>query len=1179
MLSDQQEAHPHILGTGAVTFPTDDCLVSTRRGLRRTRRHIRSTRDRIERLKKYLLSINFLTREELDRPGHPAPFLLAAATYDGTLEPTALELWNIIRWYAHNRGYDGNSRWSRQEDEDEGDTAKIVEAKKWMSEKGTFTMAHTICRLLELDPSHPKKRISSHLPYKTLNTAYPRSIVTAEVAQILAQSNLPEDAQKLILTDNTLTDTQRETLNTADIKLPKRYEGGLLFGQLVPRFDNRIISRCPITWAEIYQREIDAGTEESKACQLAERDAKVPTKKSREFLDYRFARILANIKLDQKPLPAELRKNLFESARQRGQLTKKELATHIEDHTPGAETNLDSFFTLHPDSEKALILDPVTNEVRKAVESASSALYPLWSHLDESVRLFLQSEWAKGRKVSLATIRRQAGLNPELEQALVDDFSAKTSKAKGKKSYPDFDTFLTKRKAGPDDLTGRAPYARPVLKKVTSEILAGWDATKPAQSKVHPEGEDKPTDGTLYSLLDPSSQVNDLLAKRPLDKLTNNHLVRHRLLILERLVKELIAEFAENEPSNVHTVVVEVARELKEMSGKTAKEIKAELGSRLNDFTKAIKHLEKFAPHLPLNGGLIRKCRIAMDLNWTCPFTGKCIKDPTVFKDLDREHIIPFASRKTNALHALVLTWPEVNRWKGKRTARQFIIDEGGKQVPDRPDLSIMTVKNYDDFVKKLKVSGHNDDRRRQKARIALLKTTEFNENEQGFTDGALTQSSHLIKLALRGLKQQLPAAQHHVIPGIATGEIRKSWKLLELLGDPTVCGREALRWIEDYDHRKRTLTINEKGKYPTFEKAVLIEKKKGGKLVPSLPDDAFSCPNDQCEAPLTWPSEGPSHFACPECRHVLRKIALPKQEIRSLTHLHHALDASTIALVAHYFPLTRNGQNVSGKLWKAMLNRNKSAEDIAFLKQTGLYQFSRKLNDKGREQTRGHLQDLPSEVKKQLITRLAEARVAQHIPADRSGSRAELTTWGVTHIEDTELGQQVHLQQNATEVKDGKRKRTLKKRKEKASKLLGPNPTNGQSKLKDISGALIISDNYGLALDPEPQVIPFHQVHQALEEIRANNNGKAPRLLRNGALIRLLKNPPRSHQNYTGIWRIVSIKDNKGKILLDLIRPAFITSRNGVTWSGMNKTLEPLLECGLEVLEQNYTSHVTQIK
>lgn len=60
---------PEFLGTGVVTFPTDDCLASERRNLRRSRRHIRSTRLRIERMKRLLANRNILSREDLDRRG------------------------------------------------------------------------------------------------------------------------------------------------------------------------------------------------------------------------------------------------------------------------------------------------------------------------------------------------------------------------------------------------------------------------------------------------------------------------------------------------------------------------------------------------------------------------------------------------------------------------------------------------------------------------------------------------------------------------------------------------------------------------------------------------------------------------------------------------------------------------------------------------------------------------------------------------------------------------------------------------------------------------------------------------------------------------------------------------------------------------------------------------------
>lgn len=1194
VLSGEKQKEPDILGTGAVTFPADDCLTSTRRDLRRTRRHIRSTRQRIERLKRYLLSIGFLSREDLDRPGHPAPFLLAAATHQGDLKPSALELWNIIRWYAHNRGYDGNSRWSRQEDDDDGDTAKVGEAKKWMSEKGTETMAHTICKLLDLDPSKPKKRISSHLPYKTLNTAYPRSIVTAEVQRILSNSTLPKEAQDLILADEVLTDTQRAAFSAADIKLPKRYHGGLLFGQLVPRFDNRIISRCPITWAAIYQREITAGKTEEEASRLAERDAKVPAKKCPEFLAYRFARILANIKLDGAPLPADLRQSLFEIARKRGQLSEKELSAHIEAHTPGAETNLDSFFKLHPDSEEALTLDPVANLVRKATESKGSTLYPFWPLLSEEVQAFLKGEWTKGRRVSLATIRKQVGSSPQFEEALRDAFAAATKKATGRNSYPNLDTFLAKKKVGPDGLSGRASFARPILKKVTEEVLAGWDATKPAKSAAHPDGEDKPADGVLYQFGVPDSEVNQLLTKRPLDKLTNNALVRHRLLILERLVAELITEFAEDDPAKVTAVVVEVARELKEMSGKDSQEIKKELKGRLTNFTKAVEKLQKDASHLPINGSLIRKCRIAMDMGWKCPFTGDDLL-PEHLPRLDREHIIPFSSRQTNALHALVLTWPEINSWKGKRTARQFILDEGGKQVPNKENLSIKTVRNYDDFVKGLDTKGHPDDAKRKKARKALLLTTEFNEREQGFTEGALTQSSHLIKLALRGLKQQLPAARHHVIPGIATGEIRKSWNLLELLGHPNVCGRDALRWIEDYDHKKRTFTTNQSGRYPTFQIASLVEKK--GKA--QLPKGAFPCPNDQCESPLAWPEDDPSHLACPDCKRVLKKVAKPKNDIRSLTHLHHALDAATIALIVHYFPLTKNGENISGKLWKALVSRNKSEAETKLLASTGLFKFSKKLDPKGREQTRAYLHDLDSKVKDKLIARLAEARLAQHIPADRSGSKLQLTTWKIVAQEGPNA---VILQRpNRTTFKPARpetgkvwldnsspkkasnllerfadklspreisliKRGLLKIETERLSMLLGPAPTKPESKLQPHGkgrGAIIIEENFGIALCDPPILVPFHQVHKTLLSLAAENGGKSPAIIRKGSLIRVREG------TWQGVWRVTSTKDSEAYgVSVDLSSPDQIELGKG------NAKVPNMIAAGLEILPHRYAGH-----
>src|SRR5438445_13792169 len=125
-----------LLGCGVVTFRADDCLASARRGYRRQRRHIRSTRQRIARMKVLLAHLGVLKKEQLDQPGCAWPWQLAARVLasktSGSLSPLLSwpELWDVLRWYAHNRGYDGNRRWSAAEAEAAAeDTEKEENAK------------------------------------------------------------------------------------------------------------------------------------------------------------------------------------------------------------------------------------------------------------------------------------------------------------------------------------------------------------------------------------------------------------------------------------------------------------------------------------------------------------------------------------------------------------------------------------------------------------------------------------------------------------------------------------------------------------------------------------------------------------------------------------------------------------------------------------------------------------------------------------------------------------------------------------------------------------------------------------------------------------------------------------------------------------------------------------------
>jgi CRISPR-associated endonuclease Csn1 len=122
-LTGASDKEVELTGCGAVIFRADDCLASSRRAFRRQRRHIRSTRQRIARMKLLIEQLGGMTRNELDKPGCAWPWKLAAQVLNSksgsnkNLLLSWAELWDVLRWYAHNRGYDGNKRWSAGEEE------------------------------------------------------------------------------------------------------------------------------------------------------------------------------------------------------------------------------------------------------------------------------------------------------------------------------------------------------------------------------------------------------------------------------------------------------------------------------------------------------------------------------------------------------------------------------------------------------------------------------------------------------------------------------------------------------------------------------------------------------------------------------------------------------------------------------------------------------------------------------------------------------------------------------------------------------------------------------------------------------------------------------------------------------------------------------------------------------
>ena len=116
---------------------------------------------------------------------------------------------------------------------------------------------------------------------------------------------------------------------------------------------------------------------------------------------------------------------------------------------------------------------------------------------------------------------------------------------------------------------------------------------------------------------------------------------------------------------------------------------------------------------------------------------------------MDKDHIVPRAQRASDSLDSLVITFSAINKWKGKRTAWQFVEEEQGKPVPDLPNLSIMSLSRYKQLVESLETyRGHDDDKRRKKKRKELLLLPRYEEKE--FTPRDLTRLHNLSGLGRR---------------------------------------------------------------------------------------------------------------------------------------------------------------------------------------------------------------------------------------------------------------------------------------------------------------------------------------------------------------------------------------------------------------------------------------------
>lgn len=1133
VLQTRKSQPPTLLGCGSVIFPSDDCLASQRRAFRRQRRHIRATRLRIARMRHLFAHLGVLPTAQLEAPGCAWPWLLAARVLRGGKKLTWAELWDVLRWYAHNRGYDGNKGWSKHDAASNDDTEKEKRAGELLTEferkhGRVGTMAEVFCDVLKVDPLGEVK--SSTLRVRNLGAAFPREGVEREVERILRAH-----VDVLVHVDDRLINALMRdytALPGPNLRLPARYgqrlndgslsPGGLIFGQLVPRFDNRIIARCPITFERVYQRESADSGDEKQAKHEAEKLAKVPSVDCVEFHRFRWAMELAKIKVatSDARAPRNLtvveRQSVNVEMEKRGYLSASELKKAVRAQTGGVPDNLEQILT-HPDAERALVLDPV----RRYIHS-DQLVSALWQVLPERLQKRLRGQWRRGHAITVGELLDACGDVRAAAEAVCDRHLDVQNTKKRKKDEPLSREALLRTPLHVKPPNGRAPHTRAVMREVVEFVFA---------TDRHPAEEG----GPLYR----SEAIRQAQLQRALDEQTNNHLVRHRLKLLERLHEDILKakEYADGKRERIARITIEVNRDVREMSGMDAPARAKDLKQRLDNFKSVVKKLEESfdGKGIHITPGLIRKARIAEDLGWKCPYTNSLPYDAfdLLHRKVDKDHIIPRRDRASDSLDSLAITFAAVNKMKGVRTAYRFVEQEQSKEVPGLPGVRVKRLADYlkdvdalrpfrdprkDSYYKEKRIPI--DDALRCWLRKKKLELKDYVDKE--FTPGDLTQTSQLVRLGAQALeKHYVGATKQPVItslPGGVTGAVRKSWKLLGCLAtaNPQVLNPEDLS--ENGHPKVRT-----------------------------------------------------------------------KTEIRGITHLHHALDACVLAFASQFLPR-------DGGVWELLVKRRLNADEQRRARK--LFGVHIEITKDGELR----LGDLAPHLKEQICQRLKERRVVQHLPADLSGLRCKETVWRVfdpadPHRNSRRLARWLAQKKVSVPAPEAKTALIICRKRRDAdaasddsaggkvfretktwrwvydikdkSALLGlaPEGDAAAAKLKRIKAVKVLGDNFGLALDPEPTLIRPHKVWHRLDALRKANEGKPVRVVRKGTLIRVVR-AKSAKVDYRGVWMVRGTTLNqRAGFLVDLSPADQITYRRQ-PGCFQNVSVATLLKCGLEVVK-----------
>ena len=1008
-----------VLGCGSVVFEPDKCLASERRKNRRMRRNIRARRVRIQRLKEFLLQAGVIDAT-IANCAHldPNPWRLAAeALVDGRLL-TPVQLWAVLLWYAHNRGYDGNRLWSAKlrnssESTSKDDTEKEKNAKAQMGQYNANSMAEAVRSIVtDGNPNGPALK-----NYKELNLAFPRDIVMREVEAILLRHEniIPGLTSSVIA--QIVADPMRDAAILHEVNgIPKAYLGGYLFGQTKPRFDNRMPTICPIS------------------------KLKTPTKSNDAFLEFRWASLLSRVHVGSdfntlRNLTPDEMKVLNTHMQIHGRFTMSDFKKVVRKITNCDVDNLNALLSM-PESDKALVRYPglAALDLKFDLEKdfkTDTETKTILKHLTHALAL--------GKTVT----------HQELIPLLVTD-DGKTPATYG---------YLAQLPSG------RAAYSAKVMRQASLDIFEGKNPWA--------EG------GILYR----DATKEDPLPESEIDRATNNHLVRHRVKILLRLLNDIIRDYAENNPARVDKIYLEVARDIKDFSGKKQKVIATELGAIVKSHDDAVKKIAKDLniDSAAVSANLARKIRIAKDLNYTCPYTGKPFDVSDIRNRIvDLDHILPRSQRQTDAMSALVLTYNVINKEKSNTTALQFIRENEGKTFytvtsqGQKIELHVKTEKTYLADLDKLKLPTNKKERDVAKKRIRHLKMLSVKE-ESEMTEGMLTQTSAIMKLAMRAIKgwfqeRKCPTPRIINLPGRVTKEVRVQYDLLGMLAQ---FDKRLLRTYKDFDGKEVTKVI-------------------------------------------------------------------PKGDMRKITHMHHAVDAIAILLAGSLI-------TPENRVWFLMNKRHLNDEEKMFLLANGPFMWD--------NEGHLHLKKLDASLNHSIRNALGELRTVRYTSNRMGRLSLELTQWRVLEHENGRVKLRQHI--------DG----GYKTDELSETAVYGTKPKNGDGKLKRNNAIYIIPDNYGVALMENPVVLRQCFVWQTLQKLAKANNGKIPRVLRNGDIIQI-----KSKDGNIKTWMLRSIKDSKGTLLLDISYPYNAEGqKNGVSYWIINQRLSSLLKKKLITIP-NYT-------